>query len=708
MWSHLDHFCYRARNFLVFQGDVEAAAQRQGKDPLSLPMFGVRGSLAYRDEYEALAKEKAQKEDLARCLYTKRRNVINEKKRLGQQTAEAQMYRAKEIERRHMEVEFYLFQFHCIAWQAEDARRRGGDAERALGELRLLMLPNGPLPAPELLLGNLCELFEALATSQSFLALWTRRGLRGPLLLPPQRCVRRVLSLEDVAAGLSAAAAAGEHIPAALGLQLGSGETLNSELPPVRSPAELRRLLRFGTVFLNAASRRWRALASVCLAASSALGLPTNINVYVTAPGRAVSTPAHADRHDVIILQSTGQKRWRVYRPLPRQAGGGHPWDRGKHGGPIRPEELGTPLLDVTLRSGECLFVPAGFPHETGTPGGGQGAEVSVHLTLGISVADCGVTYGALRGQLLLELGEPGADEECLDDEAFWSLYQPLPLGCLAPRGLQGERAVATIAEATAALVRQTDLRCLEPLGSEEEASLRDAAEVVVGRWLRIQDELLAIYRSGYAEVAGAPGSGPVALGLAGSGEAGGFHAPRARPPGDPLVDPATLAAAASVGSFCAFLREHLPRAEAEPEPPEGAPAPLLYEEPLAPLQCEVVGQAAPRSWPFGLAPLKLAAERRRLRGEEAHGHPTALRHRGRHRERARPGPQEAADAAGRSAAARGAGRRAPEAARQRTAADGAAAGRGAQEALHQLGKQLGVPGPGGAPDAQLRRTAKN
>lgn len=125
----------KARNFLVFQGDVEAAAQRQGKE-LTNFLEQVSGSLAYRDEYEALAKEKAQKEDFARCLYTKRRNVVNEKKRLGQQTAEAHMYREKEIERRQLEVEFYLFQFHLIAWQAEDAGRRSEDAERGQSRLR--------------------------------------------------------------------------------------------------------------------------------------------------------------------------------------------------------------------------------------------------------------------------------------------------------------------------------------------------------------------------------------------------------------------------------------------------------------------------------------------------------------------------------------------------------------------------------------------
>eukprot|EP00913_Durusdinium_trenchii_P018372 g17258.t1 len=60
----------KARNFLVFQGDVEAAAQRQGKE-LTGFLEQVSGSIAMRAEYEKLASEKASKEDVARDLYTR-------------------------------------------------------------------------------------------------------------------------------------------------------------------------------------------------------------------------------------------------------------------------------------------------------------------------------------------------------------------------------------------------------------------------------------------------------------------------------------------------------------------------------------------------------------------------------------------------------------------------------------------------------------
>ncbi|CAE8636377.1 unnamed protein product, partial [Polarella glacialis] len=78
----------KARNFLVFQGDVTAAAHCQGKD-LTNFFEKVSGSISFREEYERLAAEKAKKEDSARDLYTKKRNALNEKKQMSQQKVEA-------------------------------------------------------------------------------------------------------------------------------------------------------------------------------------------------------------------------------------------------------------------------------------------------------------------------------------------------------------------------------------------------------------------------------------------------------------------------------------------------------------------------------------------------------------------------------------------------------------------------------------------
>eukprot|EP00927_Polykrikos_kofoidii_P046821 TRINITY_DN4094_c0_g1_i1.p1 TRINITY_DN4094_c0_g1~~TRINITY_DN4094_c0_g1_i1.p1 ORF type:complete len:1245 (-),score=280.69 TRINITY_DN4094_c0_g1_i1:271-4005(-) len=129
----------KVRNFLVFQGDVEAVAQRQGKD-LTAFFEQISGSEAFRHEYDKLAAEKAKREDNARYLFTKKRNAINEKKRVSQQKTEADEYRDMEAERHALQREFYLFRLHGIARKQEECERgraRINEERQALkGELR--------------------------------------------------------------------------------------------------------------------------------------------------------------------------------------------------------------------------------------------------------------------------------------------------------------------------------------------------------------------------------------------------------------------------------------------------------------------------------------------------------------------------------------------------------------------------------------------
>lgn len=131
--THLEgiNILSKARNCLIFQGDVEAAAHRGGKD-LTVFFEQVSGSVAFREEYEQIAAEKNQKEDAARYLYTKKRNAINERKRLQQQKEEADRYRSLELEHQKLQVEFYLFRLYGLTQQDVDAEkeRRRIESER--------------------------------------------------------------------------------------------------------------------------------------------------------------------------------------------------------------------------------------------------------------------------------------------------------------------------------------------------------------------------------------------------------------------------------------------------------------------------------------------------------------------------------------------------------------------------------------------------
>lgn len=108
-------------------------------------------------------------------------------------------------------------------------------------------------------------------------------------------------------------------------------------------------------------------LAAISRAILDATQLPIWTNVYLSKPGLATSTQLHTDKQDVLLVQSTGRKRWRVYRPPPPTLTPGiDPFARGKGTDHMeaREEDL---LIDTVMEPGQVLYIPAGFPHTTDT-----------------------------------------------------------------------------------------------------------------------------------------------------------------------------------------------------------------------------------------------------------------------------------------------------------------------------------------------------
>ena len=75
------------------------------------------------------------------------------------------------------------------------------------------------------------------------------------------------------------------------------------------SADDLRRALAKGTVFFNGAGLAFPNLAGLGAACHRELGLPANINVYVTDPKREVSVSPHSDAQNVLVFQCCGMKR---------------------------------------------------------------------------------------------------------------------------------------------------------------------------------------------------------------------------------------------------------------------------------------------------------------------------------------------------------------------------------------------------------------
>ena len=140
--------------------------------------------------------------------------------------------------------------------------------------------------------------------------------------------------------------------------------------------------------------------------------------MYVTARGMRTSAPPHTDRQDVLVVQTEGAKRWRVFTP-PTDGDvkpNADPFARGKgldnlplHTLLEGPDgRLGSKLLmDVILREGDVLFVPAGFPHTTDTVEETDDADydASIHLTFNIDTHVWGLDNLNVRNMALRRTG---------------------------------------------------------------------------------------------------------------------------------------------------------------------------------------------------------------------------------------------------------------------------------------------------------------
>lgn len=141
--------------------------------------------------------------------------------------------------------------------------------------------------------------------------------------------------------------------------------------------ADVRRVLeeweQGATIVLQGLHHLWLPLARYCRHLEAYLGHPVQANAYST-PAGSQGLPVHHDTHEVLSLQVAGEKRWLVYEPvleLPLK----NQRYRSALGAP------GDPVLDVTLRAGDTMYLPRGWLHQALTSG-----SDSLHITIGVNV----------------------------------------------------------------------------------------------------------------------------------------------------------------------------------------------------------------------------------------------------------------------------------------------------------------------------------
>jgi hypothetical protein len=167
--------------------------------------------------------------------------------------------------------------------------------------------------------------------------------------------------------------------------------------PPITGSADVERIAAAweagATIVLQALHLTWRPLAVFCRDLERALGHPVQTNAYYT-PAGSQGFAVHHDTHDVFVLQVTGTKHWRIYAPVIELPLKHQRWSQ-------RLGDPGAPVVDVTLRAGDTLYLPRGWPHEAVTDAGS-----SLHLTVGLHPP---TRLDALRAAL----------EACGDDVEF-------------------------------------------------------------------------------------------------------------------------------------------------------------------------------------------------------------------------------------------------------------------------------------------------
>ena len=173
-----------------------------------------------------------------------------------------------------------------------------------------------------------------------------------------------------------------------------------------------------GTLILNGVAESVPECARCALAALDAFEAPASLNCYATGPDTKVAAPPHADAQGVLVLQTCGSQRWRVWDGRPFRASELNTKLTAGKGSALT---LGEPHLDVVLKEGDALYAPAGWPHATSTE-----EDASVHLTLGLDHAIFGLDRFSLARALAARDSGPRLE---VDNEVALPFWAPLNVG---------------------------------------------------------------------------------------------------------------------------------------------------------------------------------------------------------------------------------------------------------------------------------------
>lgn len=123
----------KARNFLVFQNEVESIASKSPKE-LTTMFEEVSGSAQFRDEFnEALAEKNAAEEQVT-AHWQKRKGMAAEKRQFKQQRDEAEKYQRLQGDVARIKTQRVMFKLFHLDNEIKVCKREAKEAEKLYGE----------------------------------------------------------------------------------------------------------------------------------------------------------------------------------------------------------------------------------------------------------------------------------------------------------------------------------------------------------------------------------------------------------------------------------------------------------------------------------------------------------------------------------------------------------------------------------------------
>ncbi|XP_027176320.1 structural maintenance of chromosomes protein 1 [Coffea eugenioides] len=110
----------KARNFLVFQGDVESIASKNPKELTAL-LEQISGSEEFKRKYEELEEEKAKAEENSALAYQKKKTIKLEVKQKKEQKEEAEKHLHLQEKLKSLKQDHFLWQLLTIERDIEEA-----------------------------------------------------------------------------------------------------------------------------------------------------------------------------------------------------------------------------------------------------------------------------------------------------------------------------------------------------------------------------------------------------------------------------------------------------------------------------------------------------------------------------------------------------------------------------------------------------------